>query len=342
MMRSFAVAFVTIAAGGFFGARDYLVAPQPAAGGAGPSALPIQFTGGTPGMNLELFMNAGKVADVTINSTGQGASVLDLSNLGKVELQVYVDVCQDGKTMRVLVVAGQPPPEDNCKRRVVGAAWWSDCGVTRLTLNLTQFGMRVIGCGSFFSENKTWLIPVVAGGAAVPFIAGGGGGSTTATTPVTTGTTTTTTTTVTVPTVPPVTPPPTNTTTPAPPAPPPVTASGSYRCTACSIRTDVSNHNPTLRVCDGLTGTFTAVEGSLTLRHPAPFIEVSGANYNTSTGAFDISGTGSIAGFNGVAARAVGTVTNSTGRIVFDYTLGSNGVFPGGQPITYTVTLQKQ
>lgn len=110
----------------------------------------------------------------------------------------------------------------------------------------------------------------------------------------------------------------------------------------CSIRSDGSNHNPTLRACDGLTSTFTVVEGSLTIRHPAPFIEVSGPNYDRTTGAFDLTGTGSIAGFNNVSARAVGTVNNETGRITFDYTLGANGVFPGGQPITYTVTLQKQ
>ena len=86
-------------------------------------------------------MNAGKVADVTINANGDGTSVLDLSNLGKVQLQVYVDVCQDGKVVKVMVVAGQPTPEDKgCSRRAVGGAWWSDCGVTRVTLDLTKFG----------------------------------------------------------------------------------------------------------------------------------------------------------------------------------------------------------
>lgn len=341
MIRSLAVAFVTIAVVASFGLKDHLAAQQPAAGATGPGAVPIQFSGGTPGVNLELFINAGKVADVTINSSGQGASVLDLSNLGKVQMQVYVDVCQDGKTVRVLVVSGQPPPEDNCKRRIAGAAWWSDCGVTRITLDLTKFGTRIIGCGSFMSENRNWLIPVGAGAVAIPFIAGGGGDSTSVSTPITTTSTTTTTTTTTttqptVPVVPPTTP--TNTTVPAPT----VTATGTYRCVACSIRSDVSNHNPTLRVCDVLTNTFNVVEGSLTIRHPSPFIDVTGTNYNTTSGAFDISGTGTVAGFSNVAARAVGTVTNSTGRIVFDYTLGSNGVFPGGQPITYSVTLQKQ
>ena len=138
------------------------------------------------------------------------------------------------------------------------------------------------------------------------------------------------------PSTPPATPP------PATPTPPPVTANGTYRCAQCGIRTDNSNHNPTLRVCDGLVSNFTVQEGSLTIRHQSPFIDVTGSNYNTTTGAFDLSGTGSIAGFNNVSARAVGTVNIETGRITFDYTLGANGVFPGGQPITYSVTLQKQ
>ena len=193
MIRSFAVALLAVVVVVFGSTtRVDMAAQQPAAGATGPSALPIQFSGGTPGVNLELFLNAGKVADVTINSSGQGASVLDLSNLGKVQLQVYVDVCQDGKTVRVLVVAGQPIAEDNCKRRVVGGAWWSDCGVTRITLDLTKFGMRVIGCGSFFSENKMWLIPVVAGGAVVPFLGGGGDSPSSTFTPTTFQNTTTT------------------------------------------------------------------------------------------------------------------------------------------------------
>jgi hypothetical protein len=190
MIRSFVVGFVTILVVVLFGARDYIAAQQKAGAASGPASVPVQFTGGTGGVNLELFLNAGKVADVTINSSGTGASVLDLSNLGKVQLQVYVDVCQDGKTVRVLVVAGQPTPEGNCKRRIVGAAWWSDCGVTRITIDLTKFGMRVIGCGSFFSENKKWIIPVGAGVATTPFFFGGGGSSTTTSTSVSTPTTT--------------------------------------------------------------------------------------------------------------------------------------------------------
>lgn len=218
MIRSFAVAFITIAVVVLFSARAEIAAQQPAAGASGPGNVPIQFSGGTPGVNLELFINAGKVADVTISATGTGTSILDLSNLGKVQLQVYIDVCQDGKTVRVLVVAGQPKPEDNCKRRIVGAAWWSDCGVTRITIDLTKFGMRVIGCGSYFTNPKT-IIPTAGGLALIPiFLAGGGDSNTTfVSTPITPTTSSTTGTTTT--TNPPVTQPPA--TTPTNPAPAP-------------------------------------------------------------------------------------------------------------------------
>jgi hypothetical protein len=224
MIRSFGVAFITIAVVVLFSARAEIAAQQPAAGASGPSSVPIQFSGGTPGVNLELFVNSGKVADVTITATGQGSAILDLSNLGKVQLQVYVDVCQDGKVVRVLVVAGQPKPEDNCKRRIVGAAWWSDCGVTRITLDLTKFGMRVIGCGPFYTNPK-YIIPIGGGLALIPILGGGGGnGNTTfVSVPITTPTTPTNTTVTTTPPV----------TTPAPaPAPAPVeysvTVTSSY------------------------------------------------------------------------------------------------------------------
>jgi hypothetical protein len=222
MIRSFAVALVTILVVSVVSATGEIAA-QPQNPTAPPSQLPIQFTGGAPGMNLELYLNAGKVADVTIGATGGGTSVLDLSNLGKVQLQVYVDVCQDGKVVKVMVVAGQAPPEDkNCRRRIAGGAFWSDCGVTRITLDLTKFGMRVIGCGSLLTEPKFYG-PV--GGAIVVgglLLSGGGDGtSTTSTTPtpptstappVTTPPVTTPPVTTPPVTTPPVTTPPTNTT----------------------------------------------------------------------------------------------------------------------------------
>jgi hypothetical protein len=184
MIRSFAVALITIVVVSVLGSSREIAAWQQ---NAPPSQLPMQFTGATPGLNLEVYMNAGKVADVTINTNGEGSSILDLNNLGKVQLQAYVDVCQDGKVVKVLLVTGKPTPEDkNCRRRIVGGAWWSDCGVTRITLNLTKFGMRVIGCGSFITSPKGLATvggAIVVGGL---LIAGGGSDSTSVTPPTNT------------------------------------------------------------------------------------------------------------------------------------------------------------
>ena len=219
MIRSVVVALATIVVVVFGTAFDRIAA-QPT---APPAQLPVQITGATPGVNIELFINAGKVGDVTVAANGDATSILDLSNLGKVKLQVFVDVCRDGQVVKVMVVAGQPAAEDsNCRRRILGGAWWSDCGVTRLTLDLTRFGMRVIGCGSLYTEPKFYG-PV--GGAIVVgglLIAGGGesttGISSTPTPPVSTTPPSTTPPVTTPPvTTPPVAAPPTNTTVPSVP-----------------------------------------------------------------------------------------------------------------------------
>ncbi len=308
-------------------------------------SFPVQVTG-APGTDVLFFVNDGKHAEMTIGAGGDVSSLIDLSNHGKQKVTLYVDVCQDGKIVKVMLVAGAPPPQDeNCKKRIVAAPFLNDCGVTRLTIDVTKMFARVIGCGGTLTQPKV-IGPI--GGALVGglLLTMKGGDSTPTSTFVAAPTPP-------VVTAPPVAPPTVTTppTTSAPPtnnAPPPttptaptVTANGTYACQACAATNDVSRHDGTLRLCNGLN-VFTLVEGSLTIRHPAPFIEVTGTNYNTSTGAFDLTGRGAIAGFTNVSVRAVGTVNNTTGRVTFEYTMGTAGEFPGGQPITYTITLQKQ
>jgi len=133
------------------------VAAEQAANRTAP--FPVQITGAVPGVNLELFLNAGKVADVPINAQGEGQWVLDLGNLGKTRMQVTVERCQDGQNLQRVYFAGEGvsiPEDDRCKRRPVGAAWWSDCGVTRVTLDLTKFGKRVVGCGSMLTQPRVY------------------------------------------------------------------------------------------------------------------------------------------------------------------------------------------
>jgi hypothetical protein len=307
MIRSFAVAFITIVVVVLFSARAEIAAQQPAAGGSGPGNVPIQFTGGTPGVNLELYVNAGKVADVTISANGTGASILEISNLGKVQLQVYIDVCQDGKTVRVLVVAGQPKPEDNCKRRIVGAAWWSDCGVTRITIDLTKFGMRVIGCGSYFTNPKT-IVPTVGALGLIPvFLAGGGDSNTTfVSTPITTTTTSTTGTTTT--TNPPVTNPPV---TNPPVTNPPVTNPAPVDYT---VNLTTSYNHP---------GGSTSLACGLIITSPA--LNQSGSYTGQITGPGVVSG-GSFSGSLNAAGRAAfQAVINAFGSYSFSVTVSYFG-----------------
>lgn len=177
MMRAFVVAFVTFLVSWFAGSAA-------AQTGAAPVRIPVTITGAVPGVDIEFHLNAGKIADATANATGGVNWVLDLSNMGKPKVTIYVDVCKDGKIVKVLFVTGDgpaPPEDESCRRRMGAFAFQSDCGAVRITLDLTNFGGRVVGCGLSFRDPKLFG-PVVGGIVAVPLLlAGGGGGSPTAT-----------------------------------------------------------------------------------------------------------------------------------------------------------------
>lgn len=256
--------------------------------------FPVQIIGAVPGLDLELFLNAGKVADVPINPQGEGSWVLDLSNLGKTRMQVMVERCEDGQNVQRLYFAGEGvaiPEDSKCKRRPVGAAWWSDCGATRITLDLTKFGMRITGCGSMFTQPKVY--GPIAGAIVVGGLVLTGGGGSSPTTPTTfTPTPTNTTATVTPPVA---TPAPTPTPTPTPtPAPTPTDFSVSVAPTW--------NHpgGPESFAC-GLIATTPAQ---------------SGAAYTVA-----ISGPGVISGQN-----VAGTL-NSNGRAAFQVRINSFGSY---------------
>ena len=189
-------------------------------------------------------------------------------------------------------------------------------------------------------SNRTKLtIPLAVAGVVGTVILAGGGGSPTTTTTATGAPVNPAPTVVAAPPV--TTPAPAPSPSPQPTPAPQPSASGTYACTACAPGSDPGAHDRVLQVCQHLTA-FRAIVGSLTIQHPPPFIDVSGPNYDPSTGAFDLAGRGSIAGFTNVTVRATGTVNTSTGRVEMSYTLGTAGEFPGGQPITYRITLQKQ
>ena len=53
-------------------------------------------------------------------------------------------------------------------------------------------------------------------------------------------------------------------------------------------------------------------------------------------GSFTATGTGTVAGFANIGVSFQGTLTEA-GRLAGDYTMGTGGGLPGGQPITYGV-----
>ena len=129
-----------------------------------------------------------------------------------------------------------------------------------------------------------------------------------------------------------------------PPAPPRPTADGRYRCVAVRVVNDDGRHNPTINLGPQLTGDFDVREGSgtITIRHPEPFVDIVNAPFDPATGRFSGTAVGRVAGSPNVGVRAEGTVNTTTGQIVFTYTMGTGGELPGGRPIVYEITLQKQ
>jgi hypothetical protein len=217
MMRSFVVAAVTILLVSGLTPFERVSAQ----GTPPPAQVPVDIVGGVPGVSIEVFMNNGKVADVTVGGAGDASWVLDMSNMGKTKVQIYVDVCKDGKIVKVLFVTGngQPPPKDeDCDRRLVAAGFQSDCGVTRITIDIRNWGSRIVGCGSMLSQPKVYG-PILGGAAVLIGIVAGGGDSTSSFTPTTTTPPTTSTPPATTPppsTTPPPQTPPANTTPAAP------------------------------------------------------------------------------------------------------------------------------
>ena len=175
MIRSFVLATLTVIAVAGAGPVSRLAAQgAPAAKRIAP--IPVAITGGASGSVVEAFLNAGKVADVPIGTAGTASWVLDMGNMGKAKVQIYVDVCENGRVERVLFTTGGLPPEDeDCDRKPVGAGFWNDCGATKITLDFSRFGANVMGCGSFLTSKTgiTTIAGIVVGGVAITQSGGG-------------------------------------------------------------------------------------------------------------------------------------------------------------------------
>lgn len=79
------------------------------------------------------------------------------------------------------------------------------------------------------------------------------------------------------------------------------------------------------------------------IEHPAPWVTVTG-ELDETTGAYRATGTGRVGSFSNVSSAVVGTFQRSGDTVTavdLTVTLGENGVFPGGRPVSYSVRLRK-
>ena len=79
---------------------------------------------------------------------------------------------------------------------------------------------------------------------------------------------------------------------------------------------------------------------TITCTGPAPWVTVAGT-FNATTGAFSMTGRGTVADRPNVGVRFEGTLTTA-GQLRGDYTMGTGGELPGGRPIVYDVSGQRR
>lgn len=289
------VAVVMILAG-----RGALIAQQ-------PSGTALDIGGAAPGSALEIALNGGKIADATADERGETTSVLDLSNLGKVRVSVYVDRCEDGRIVKVQLVSdgnAAPPVDEGCDRKPAGV-FWSDSGRIVLDVN----GATVSTPGGI---PRNVLIGGGAAAAALGVALAAGGDSESGTTPTPGGSSGT----------------------------PAFNPSGTFQVTTMT-KLDPGEHGSFIRL--GSSGTL-AVTANSPIQFGGTglqnWVAVSG-DFDAATGRFSATGRGTVAGFSNVGVKFEGTITTS-GALNGDYTMGTGGELPGGQAIVYGVTGQRQ
>ena len=187
--------------------------------------------------------------------------------------------------------------------------------------------------GSLFPKGSLYYVLGGAVGGGLLIASGGGTPPSTVSPPVTSAPATT---------APPVatTPTPAPAPVPAPAPQPRISAAGRYKCSSCAPVSDNGRHNGVINLCPQLLADFSVSDEPMTVSHPLPFVAMTGM-LNTTTGAFTASGSGTVAGFPNVSVRGAGMVDPVTGVIRMNYTMGANGELPGGQPITYSITMEK-
>jgi hypothetical protein len=295
------------------------LAPRTDLSARGADGTTVTVVGVPPGSVLEVAINGGKPLTSAAGPSSDFESILDFANAGKPKVTVYVDRCEDGKVVRVLFVVegnAEPPKDDHCDRKMVG--WFWGHRAKHVTIDVASGGFHV-------SNGPPTKILVIAGGAAAAGIgiAAGSGGSPSAAPPVNNTPQTNT---------------PTTPTTPTTPAAP--SYGGTYAVSS-AVKLDPWLHAIFVQLANAfqLNAAVTNASISFTGSSDSNFIAVNGTIV-TSTGAFDLTGTGVAAGRTNVGVRLTGMIDTS-GHLTAEYIVGTPSGLPNG-PITYTITGQKQ
>ena len=109
------------------------------AAAAGPFAVTL-LKDGKPvsGANVSLQLaDVGKTASVPTDADGRASFALDVANVGKSEVSVYVDEdCPNGETRVVLSGANGAQKSECRRRRKIGAFWWRGSGHVTIDVGL--------------------------------------------------------------------------------------------------------------------------------------------------------------------------------------------------------------
>jgi len=113
-------------------------------------------TGGTFVLDLA---NAGKIAHSTgtVDSNGTPSNVLDLANVGKVRVDVYVEVCQNGQHILVVNSGVVPPDDGTChdRHRIDGAFWLTGSDTIKIDTGTGTVDVTHNGTGTSLTGGQT-------------------------------------------------------------------------------------------------------------------------------------------------------------------------------------------
>jgi len=125
--------------------------------------LNIEISGVDAGALVQIFVNSGKVGETTASTGGDAMSLLNLSNLGKIRVQIAWEQCVDGEIIIRMIEEGTEPPEDEgCDRRPIGGYFWLD-EATSIVIDL-QAGTVTVTSGGMSTTTKFLIGGGVAAG----------------------------------------------------------------------------------------------------------------------------------------------------------------------------------